>query len=684
MDSHHLFQIILAYLHQNPQMGIWFAFAIAFSESLPIIGTIIPGSITMTIVGVLMGSGGLPLLPTLLVASVAAFLGDCIGYSLGFYYNERLRTMWPFKNHLKWLTMGETFFKKHGGKSIIVGRFFGPARSTVPMVAGLLKLSWLRFIFAAIPSALMWATIYLIPGVLLGALSREIPKEETTRFLIYGVCGIIILFTAFWAVQRFFTELSRGINKLTDRCWQKLMHRHSGKIILRLIANQENPRDHHPLTFLFCAVFSGTLFLILFFNVRMHGVLTSINYPTFHVLQSIRSTSLDHFFTAFTVFGEPKSVPCVAVLLSLGLWFLKQKRAAIHLIITTALAIGAAGFFKLLSHSARPNGFFKIDHSSSFPSGHVTISLAVFFFIAHLFAHRLPRSIRSIPYVIAAILVLFIGFSRLYLGAHWVDDVIGAILCGTTILLLCIISYRRLPSKMNAQHLSAKKTVAVLLIGLITPSLLFFPLDYMKTLRNMQPVQSNQVITLEDWWNSPEINVPLYRNNRFGKPFQPFNVQWKAPLQTIEKNLTANGWQSIEIHPKLKTTLARFGSNDAKYHMPLFPWLYQDQMPALIMIKHIPMQKRVIELHLWNSNIHFMSQKDPLWIGTIDIRIPPKILLSLKDQTKISLVGDGGLSELYEDTSSCERKYISSSTTSIPNDIKALKWDGNILIIHCH
>lgn len=123
MDNH-LFQTILNYLHQNPQMGIWFAFLVAFSESLPIIGTIIPGSITMTIIGVLMGSGGLPFLPTLLIASAAAFCGDCIGYGLGFYYNERIRTLWPFKNYLKWINKGEAFFKKHGGKSIIIGRFW--------------------------------------------------------------------------------------------------------------------------------------------------------------------------------------------------------------------------------------------------------------------------------------------------------------------------------------------------------------------------------------------------------------------------------------------------------------------------------------------------------------------------------------------------------------------------------
>lgn len=682
MDNH-LFQTILNYLHQNPQMGIWFAFLVAFSESLPIIGTIIPGSITMTIIGVLMGSGGLPFLPTLLIASAAAFCGDCIGYGLGFYYNERIRTLWPFKNYLKWINKGEAFFKKHGGKSIIIGRFFGPARSTVPLIAGLLKLTWLRFIVAAIPSALMWATLYLIPGVLLGALSREIPKEETTGFILYGIAIIVILFIVYWLIQHFFTQLTRGMNTLTHKCWQSLARHRFGKMIIRLIKNHRNPEDHQPLTLLFCALLSGALFLILFFNVRAHGVFTRINYPIFHVLQTIRCSPLDHFLTAMSVFGAPYSVPVVAILLSVSLWGLKQKRASLHLIAVTLLAIGTAGFFKLLSHSPRPMGFAKIDLTSSFPSGHVTISLAVFFFIAYLFSDRIQKNIRWIPYLIVSVLVFLIAFSRLYLGAHWLDDVIGALLCGTTVLLLCVISYHRFSSKMDAHYLSIKNAAIVLVISLLLPSFVFFPREYIKTLNGAQPVHIKKIISAEDWWENPQAETPLYRNNRLGQPFQPFNVQSAASLKTIQTILTTNGWQKIETKQKLKTTLARFASQNAQYHMPLFPWLYRNQMPALVMIKHIPMENRIIELHLWDSNIVLSTAKTPLWIGTIDIRIPPKKLLSIKDQTKISLANNGGLDDLYHDTQSCERKYLQTNSSAIPEKIKTLQWNDKILVIRC-
>ena len=172
-------------------MGIIFAFIIAFAESLPLIGTIIPGSVTMTVIGILVGRGMIPGFSTLVWATIGALAGDTIGFALGKYYNERLRTIWPFRKHPKWLTMGEAFFKKHGGKSILIGRFIGPARSSVPLIAGLLKMRWGRFFIAAVPSAISWAIVYMLPGALIGAISLELPKGMTTKFILIGLVVIV-------------------------------------------------------------------------------------------------------------------------------------------------------------------------------------------------------------------------------------------------------------------------------------------------------------------------------------------------------------------------------------------------------------------------------------------------------------------------------------------------------------
>ena len=100
------------------------------------------------------------------------------------------------------------------------------------------------------------------------------------------------------------------------------------------------------------------------------------------------------------------------------------------------------------------------------------------------------------------------------------------------------------------------------------------------------------------------------------------------------------------------------------------------------MIKHIPMRQRIIELRLWKSNVHFPPNNEPLWIGATDIRIPPKVLLSIEEHTTISLAGNAGLDDLYVDTIGLQRKYIDSTKDNpMPSKIEALKWNGKILLI---
>src|SRR3989344_4492944 len=119
----HYAKLAIHFLQLHPQWGIFFAFIISFAESFPVLGTIIPGSITMTAIGTLMGSSVLPTTPTMITAIVGAFVGDLLGYKLGNHYDTRIRNIWPFKKYGKLLDLGEAFFKKHGGKSVIIGRF---------------------------------------------------------------------------------------------------------------------------------------------------------------------------------------------------------------------------------------------------------------------------------------------------------------------------------------------------------------------------------------------------------------------------------------------------------------------------------------------------------------------------------------------------------------------------------
>ena len=681
--ENHYFHPILMYLREHPHAGMLFTFLVAFLESLPIIGTVIPGTITMTIVGILIGTGALPATLSIIIASLSAYAGDSIGFIIGYHYNERLRTMWPFKKHPKWLAMGEAFFKKHGGKSIIMGRFIGPARSTVPLIAGLLRLSWLRFSLAAIPSAFLWAIMYLIPGILLGAVSREIPKGETTRFFLYGISILVIIWLAFWLTQHFFIQLTRAINYGTDRLWSYLSRKRIGRILIKDITNQQKPSDHHQLTLFFTAFLSGILFLILFFNVRHQGALTNLNYPIFHVLQSIRTIPFNKLFVVITIMGMPTTLAMISMFMTAGLLITKQWRSAAHFFAGFLFTAGAVVFFKKLSHSPRPEGFLHVDISSSFPSGHTALSIVIFSFIAFFITKITPKHSRWVPFTISTTLIALVTFSRIYLGSHWFTDVIGSLLLGLSILLLCIISYRRMPRASSEFHLKGSVIIMLLIVSLCVPFGIQMLHDYKSELEKSTPTWPKQHITINTWWKNPLHFTPLYRNNRLGKPFQPFNVQWQGSIEAITQTLKKNGWEAISTDPKLKlkSTLQRFASHQAQYHMPLLEWLYRNKPPEIFMIKHIAEHKRIIELRLWESNVHFQSGDKPLWIGATDVRIAPKELLSLKDRTTISLLEDTGLNTLHHDSDRYRRKIITVNVNPTLLEIKKLEWNGKILLI---
>ena len=478
-------------------------------------------------------------------------------------------------------------------------------------------------------------------------------------------------------IQHFFVQLSKLINHIASTRWQSLSRHKESRWLIQLIANPQRPKDHQPFTLLFFALLTGLLFLIFAITEYQHLDFPALNHAVFSLVQSLRTPFFDHFFTGVAVFSSPFFVMATGLLLAVGFFLQKKKNAAAHLLLITVFSMGAAGLFKTIIPVERPVGFMLLDNSSSFPSGHTVVSLAIYFFIAYLFRYLLPKAWSALPYVIASLLSALVVFSRLYLGAHWLNDVVGGALLAASLLLLCIISYQRHNKSLRASY---QKSVLLLLVATLIPAIFFFPYDYQKTLLAHTPIVSQRITAIETWWRSPLSVAPLFRDNRLGIPFQPFNVQWQGSLNIIRKNLEARGWETIPKDKKLKDTLERFASLEAKYHLPILPWLYHNAAPVLMMVKPTHHQGDLIELRLWKSEIYFYGHQS-LWIGATDIRIPPQKLLSLRQKARISLANNAGLTMLYLDTKFFQRKYVYAPIESLPKQMEHLAWDGKVLVI---
>ncbi|PYE90090.1 DedA family protein [Phyllobacterium leguminum] len=141
---------------------------IAFGESLALIGMFIPATPIMLLIGGLVGAGIIEPFSVILGAIIGAVVGDIISYFLGWYVGRSIVHKWPLNKHRQGVARARLYFRRYGFAAVFFGRFFGPIRCTVPLVAGMMSMDQKRFQTANILSAAVWAPLMFAPGWLAG------------------------------------------------------------------------------------------------------------------------------------------------------------------------------------------------------------------------------------------------------------------------------------------------------------------------------------------------------------------------------------------------------------------------------------------------------------------------------------------------------------------------------------
>lgn len=150
------------------------------------------------------------------------------------------------------------------------------------------------------------------------------------------------------------------------------------------------------------------------------------------MLLGVRTLLFLHLFGWLTLLGDSVVIIGATMLSGLFLYvFKKRKAAALGLIAAVVGAGGTNVIMKMIVGRARPSGLIPavVETSSSFPSTHATLAVAFYGFIAYLFCKRYPKYTALIT-TLATLLMLAIGFSRLYLGVHFPSDVLAGYVLG--------------------------------------------------------------------------------------------------------------------------------------------------------------------------------------------------------------------------------------------------------------
>ena len=157
---------LLDFVREHQEFAAPIVFLLAFGESLALISLLIPATVMLIGIGALIGASGIDFWPIYFGAVLGAGLGDWVSYWLGRHYHEQIARMWPLSKHPDLLPKGHAFFEKWGWPGVFIGRFFGPLRAIVPLVAGTCEMPKLAFQIANWSSAAVWAALLLGPGSL--------------------------------------------------------------------------------------------------------------------------------------------------------------------------------------------------------------------------------------------------------------------------------------------------------------------------------------------------------------------------------------------------------------------------------------------------------------------------------------------------------------------------------------
>jgi undecaprenyl-diphosphatase len=666
MDS--LLQGILDWVPLHPYLAGLLVFCIALLESLIVIGLLIPGAFLLFGAGALIATGNLPLVPILLWTIGGAIAGDTISFLIGRHYHQRLRVMWPLRRYPAMVNRGTDFFFRHGGKSVFMARFVGPVRPIVPAIAGMMEMPVARFLGVDVVASVLWAPAYILPGMVFGA-SLGLAAEVAGRLVVL----LIVIAGVTWLS----VELIRGITRLLQPPASVLLDRlldwsRNHPRIKPLTGSLLDPA--HPeargLATLAVLLFFTLWGLLLISRQELHGrFMASFDVYLFHALQTLRTPWADRLMVFITQFGQ--QLLLAAILAGGCLWLFRKgrSRAAWHWLAAYAGTGILTWVLKVSAQVARP-----VDWQSgfSFPSAHVSMSLAVFGFLALLVARELPYRNRWLPYSTAAVAVTAIAFSRLYLGVHWFSDVLGAATLGIFWVALLGIAYDHHP----APRLHAGGLVAFVLLVTIVAGSLQVQQRFGRDLTHYLPRPDLLTVTRDAWQEDIWQLAPPYRIDLEGSPKQPMNVQWAGDLGTLQALLEARGWR-LPTGLGAASFLNLLTPEPSIGQLPILPQVHDGLHPELVMVTDPAHNEGLTVLRLWLTRMQFATGATPVWLGnvsTLFMEQTPVLLTILRTDRNFDAPLRQLRRPLGEDVESLLRQR---PVESLPGDIA---WDGTVLL----
>ena len=450
-------------------LGQWAYLLVAFmalAETAAFLGFIAPGEFAIIFGGVLAGEGTLSVELLIGIVWASAVAGDAIGFHLGSRFGRGFALQYGPRLRLseERFRRVEEYFARHGGKTIIFGRWIGFIRPLMPFTAGTSGMPYRRFLPYDVVSAGAWSATFCLLGFIFYRSFTTIANVAGKGALAFGIA--VVLFVgiyeaikhlrrpeerrrfAAWAERQGRKPLLRPLAAVLRRLWFVLLRplwrfviHPAWRVIAppaRFLAARLTPGELGvELTTLLAVAAVGIYLIVLQINLIETGdpLITGDRWAL-DLARDIEGGALTTLAKAISFFG---SAWVVVIAVGAMAAFLIGRR---RLVEAVALGVGfatteiAVQVLKAAVDRARPPDPLTDWSHTAYPSGHAAVAVT-YLAIGVLLARTGSASRRVVFVTVGLALAILIGLSRVYLRVHWLSDVGGGWALGLAVYSIC-------------------------------------------------------------------------------------------------------------------------------------------------------------------------------------------------------------------------------------------------------
>ena len=429
------------------QWGYVILFVLILLECQPPLGLFVPGESLVLISGFLAGQGVFDLEAAIVTVSLAAILGDTIGFELG----RQLGRDWLVRHGRRFgirepefeRTAG--FIARHGGKAAFLSHFMHLLRSVTPFMAGANRMPYRRFVLSNALGCIVWAAVFCTLGYFVGESWTLFEKWIGRAGAVVG--GVAILVLVVWRLWRWAVDHEIELRTW----WRAFLDRPSISSFRRRFAPQIVFLEKRltPGGYLGLHLTVGAMVVLLsgwwFGGIAQDLIATDPLIAVDHRLSAWfdqhSTQAVTRMAEVITFIGSPVLMTAASVGVALVLWRRRSMYRLMAFVVTMAGGTVLNLAVKLLFHRPRPVFDHPLIHTSgySFPSGHMMGATLFFGFMAVLVATRATQwRWRVLAPLLAFSVIILVGLSRICLGAHYLSDVLAAVAASLAWLAFCV------------------------------------------------------------------------------------------------------------------------------------------------------------------------------------------------------------------------------------------------------